>query len=222
VPAPAAARPPAKGPAAARPAAAPARKAAPPVASKRSRGKASAKSPIALDGRWHDSQCIPLTGVTQTPPLFVKRQYEFDDVRKTWFLEAAVYTSDQCVANGRLLTYQGEGSFSITGKSRVASNAYDASFKIDSWKAVPHNRDGVLALLNARCGSGDFAQGRTLDLSRTGCPFLGIRSIAQSPREVELVSVSNGKFFMGTRSFAPGLSDDRPAQLSSYGLVRTP
>jgi len=208
--------------AAPKPAAAPARKSSKPVAKNGSRSKAPARSPVALDGRWHDSQCIPLTGVTHSPPLFVKRQYEFDDARKTWLLEAAVYTSDSCVAGARLLTYKGEGSFAVTGKSRVASNAYDASFKIGSWKAVPHNRDGVLTLLNARCGSGDFEQGRTLDLSATGCPILGIRSIAQSPREVELVSVSNGKFFMGTRSFAPGLSDDRPAQLSSYGLVRTP
>ncbi len=213
---------PAAAPAASAPAAAPVKRASKPVASRSKGGKGSTRSPLALDGRWHDSQCIPLNGISHSPALHVKRQYEFNDARKTWLLEAAVYTSDRCVANARLLTYRGEGSFSITGKSRVASNAYDASFKIDGWKAVPHNRDGVLALLNARCGSGDFAQGQMLDLSRTGCPILGIRSIAQSPREVELVSVSDGKFFMGTRSFAPGLSDDRPAQLSSYGLVRTP
>lgn len=196
-----------------------------PVAKGRKRGGPVArggKSPIALNGRWHDSQCIPLTGVTHTPPLYVKRQYEFDDARKAWLLDAAVYTSDACVINARMLTYQGKGSFAVTGKSSVASNAYDASFKIDRWTAVPHNREGVLTLLNGRCGSGYFEQGHLLDLSATGCPTLGIRSIAQSPREVELVSVSNGKFFMGTRSFAPGLSDDRPAQLSSYGLVRTP
>ena len=221
-PTPAATQPPTGASAAIAPAAAPARKATKPVASRSSRGKGSARSPLAIDGRWHDSQCVPLNGVSHSPVLHVKRQYEFNDARKTWLLEATVYTSDLCLANARMLTYRGEGSFSITGKSRVASNAYDASFKIDSWNAVPHNRDGVLALLNARCGSGDFAQGQALDLSRTGCPILGIRSIAQSPREVELVSVSDGKFFMGTRSFAPGLSDDRPAQLSSYGLVRTP
>ena len=108
----------------------------------------------------------------------------------------------------------------MTGKSRVASNAYDASFKMDRWTATPQSRDGVLTLLNGRCGSGDFQEGRTLDLSASGCPTLGIRSIAQSPREVELVSVSNGKFFLGSRAFIPGLSDDRPAQLSSYGLTR--
>jgi hypothetical protein len=182
----------------------------------------TAKSPIALNGRWHDSHCIPLTGVTRHPPLYIKREYEFNDNRKAWKLDAAVYTSDACVSNTRMLTYHGEGTFAVTGKSRVASNAYDASFKIDRWSATPDTREGVLSLLNGRCGSGDFAQGRPLDLSATGCPTLGIRPIAQSPLEVELVSVSNGKFFLGSRSFVPGLSDDRPAQLSSYGLVRTP
>jgi hypothetical protein len=219
---PVAAEPVPGGPTAAKPAAPPPQKASRKGTGKRNAGKQPIRSPLAIDGRWHDGQCIPLTGVTHSPPLFVKRQYEFDDARKTWLLQAAVYTSDSCTANVRMLTYQGEGSFAVTGKSRVASNAFDASFKIDRWRATPHSREGVLTLLNGRCGSGDFEQGRPLDLSATGCPILGIRSIAQSPREVELVSVSNGKFFMGTRSFAPGLSDDRPAQLSSYGLVRTP
>ena len=196
-----------------------------PLAKRKTRGKNVARkavSPIALNGRWHDSQCIPLTGVTHKPPLFVKRQYEFSDSRKAWQLDAAVYASDSCVINTRLLTYHGQGSFAVTGKSSVASNAYDASFKIDRWSATPDTREGVLTLLNGRCGSGDFEEGRSLDLSATGCPALGIRSIGQAPREVELVGVSNGKFFLGTRSFVPGLRDDRPAQLSSYGLVRIP
>ena len=181
-----------------------------------------AGSPIALNGRWQDSQCIPLTGVTHKPPLYVKRQYEFIDARKTWRLDAAVYGSDTCVIDTRMLSYHGEGSFSVTGRSSVANNAYEASFKIDKWSATPDTREGVLTLLNGRCGSGDFAQGRPLDLSGTGCATLGIRSIAQAARESELISVSDGKFFMGTRSFVPGLADARPAQLSSYGLVRTP
>lgn len=187
------------------------------------RGKKTVRpSPVALNGRWHDSQCIPLTGVTHRPPLYVKRQYEFVDSSKSWRLDAAVYSSDTCVLNTRMLTYHGDGSFAITGKSKVAGNAYDARFDIARWSATPDNREGVLTLLNSRCGSGDFEEGRSLDLSVTGCRTLGIRPIGEAPREVELVSVSDGKFFLGTRSFVPGVRDDRPAQLSSYGLVRIP
>lgn len=187
------------------------------------RGKKTVQpSPVALSGRWHDSECVPLTGATHRPPLYVKRTYEFADARKSWKLDASVYTSDSCVRNTRLLTYHGEGSFAITGKSKVAGNAYDADFRVHRWTATPDTRDGVLALLNNRCGSGDFEEGRSLDLSVTGCRALGIRPIAEAPREVELVSVSNGKFYLGTRSFMPGQNDDRPAQLSSYGLVRVP
>ncbi len=187
------------------------------------RGKtALGPSPIAIDGRWHDSQCIPLTGVTHKPPLYVKRQYEFNDLSKSWRIDAVVYASDDCLINTRLLTYRGDGSFLVTGKSSVAASAFEASFRIDRWSASPESREAVLILLNGRCGSGDFEVGHALDLSATGCPTLGIRSIEQAPREVELVSVSNGKFYLGTRSFVPGLKDDRPAQLSSYGLVRIP
>ncbi|HZH06285.1 MAG TPA: hypothetical protein VEY69_06385, partial [Lautropia sp.] len=185
-------------------------------------GRAKAASPIALSGRWHDSQCIPLPGVTRGAPLYVKRQYEFDDSRKAWQLEAAVFNSSTCLPGARMLTYRGAGTFAVIGKSRVANNAYDASFRIDRWTATPETREGVLTLLNGRCGSGDFVEGRSLDLSPTGCATLGIRSVAQAPQEIELVSVSNGRFFLGSRPFAPALGDDRPAQLSSYGLVRTP
>ena len=55
-----------------------------PVAKRNTRGKNVARrptSPIALNGRWHDSQCIPLTGITHKPPLYVKREYEFSDAR---------------------------------------------------------------------------------------------------------------------------------------------
>ncbi len=184
--------------------------------------KAVRPSPVALNGRWHDSQCIPLTGATHRPPLYVKRVYEFADARKTWRLDAAVYASETCLRNTRLLTYHGEGAFAITGKSKVAGDAYDADFRIRRWSATPETRDGVLALLNGRCGSGDFEEGRTLDLSVTGCRALGIRPVKEAPSDVELVSVSNGKFFLGSRSFMPGQGDDRPTQLSSYGMVRIP
>ncbi len=187
------------------------------------RGKRAVQpSPVALNGRWHDSRCIPLTGATHRPPLYVKREYEFADARKTWRLDAAVYTSEACLRNTRLLTYHGEGSFAVTGKSKVAGDAYDADFRIHRWSATPDTRDGVLALLNGRCGSGDFEEGRVLDLSVTGCRSLGIRPIKEAPSDVELVSVSNGKFFLGSRSFMPGQGDDRPTQLSSYGMVRIP
>jgi hypothetical protein len=184
--------------------------------------KAVQPSPVALNGRWHDSECIPLTGATHRPPLYVKRVYEFADSRKTWRLDASVYASESCLRNARLLTYHGEGSFAITGKSKVAGGAYDADFRIHRWSATPETRDGVLALLNGRCGSGDFEEGRSLDLSITGCRALGIRPVKEAPGDVELVSVSNGKFFLGSRSFMPGQGDDRPTQLSSYGLVRIP
>jgi len=195
-----------------------------PVRRETRRRSAPARQAVAinLNGRWHDSQCIPLAGVTRSVPLYVQREFEFDDARKTWQLQASVFTSSACLASTRMLTYRGAGSFVVNGKASAAANAYDATFGIHRWSATPETREGVLALLNDRCGSGDFEEGRMLDLSVTGCMALGIRPIAQAPQETELVSVSNGRFFLGSRSFAPGLGDDRPAQLSSYGLVRTP
>jgi hypothetical protein len=189
-----------------------------------SKGKRVARkgpaSPVALNGRWHDTACIPLTGVTHQPPLYVQRTYAFDDRRKSWQLDAVVFDTDTCMPSSRMLSYHGRGTYTVTGKSRVAANAYDASFAIDRWQATPINREGVLTLLNGRCGSGLFEEGSALDLSASGCPIIGIRSIAQRPRETELVRVSDGRFYMGSRSMAPGLADNRPQQLSSYGMVR--
>jgi hypothetical protein len=191
----------------------------------RRRGTAPAPAPdggLTLNGRWRDSDCIPLAGAGRAGPLYVQREFQFDDGRKRWQLQASVYASSACLADARILSYGGAGSFIVSGQSRGAPNAYDAVFRIDRWSATPHTREGVLALLNDRCGSGDFEEGRPLDLSVTGCRSLGIRPVAQVPQENELVGLGNGSFFLGSRAFLPGQGDDRPAQLSSTGLVRSP
>ena len=108
----------------------------------------------------------------------------------------------------------------MTGRSRVADGAWDANFRIARWQATPASRDGVMALLNARCGSGDFETGRALDLARTGCAPLGIEPLARRASELELVRVVDGKFFLGSRSFLLAERDQRPAQLSRYGMER--
>lgn len=195
-----------------------------PVARRAARGGKAAKGAagaVALNGRWEDSQCSLLAGPAHQPQFYIKRQYDFEDKRKAWQLSAAVHTAPDCAAATRLLTYYASGTFAVAGKP-ASADAYETSFKVERRSAIPETRDGVLTLLNGRCGSGDFEKGRPLDLSLTGCPTLGIRPIAQVPREIELVRVTNGKVFLGSSSFVPGGSDARQAQLSGYGLSRIP
>lgn len=178
--------------------------------------------PQALAGRWQDVGCVPLDAVGRNEPLFVRREYQFDSKGRVWQLDANVYNDAHCSAGNRMLTYHGEGTVNLTGRSRVAEGAWDANFRIDKWQATPVSRDGVMALLNARCGSGDFEPGRALDLARTGCAPLGIQPLANRPNELELVRVLDGRFFLGSRGFLPADRDQRPAQLSRYGLERAP
>ncbi len=185
------------------------------------KGKPKVADAVALNGRWQDSRCIPLAAAAQsTARLYLLRRYEFSDARKTWTLSADVFDSERCTVDSKLLTYSGRGSFAVTGQSAVGRNVYDATFKPVQWEATPFSRDGTLTLFNARCGRGDFAEGRTIDLSRSGCPMLGIASTDRPEGQSELVRVADGMFYLGAKSFVPGFADERPTQLSSYGLTR--
>lgn len=190
--------------------------------SKANKGKANKVSEsIALNGRWQDSQCIPLAAaVPSAARLYVLRRYEFADDRKRWSLSADVFDNERCNVESKLLTYSGRGTFAVTGVSSVGKNVFDATFKPVKWEATPFSRDGTLALFNARCGKGDFVEGRTIDLGASGCSVLGIASINRVAAQNELVRVVDGKFFLGARSFVPGFADERPTQLSGYGLNR--
>ncbi|MGE0310710.1 MAG: hypothetical protein AB7P21_03685 [Lautropia sp.] len=193
----------------------------------RKNGKAGAADAIALNGRWQDSQCIPLAAAAAAAAssasasrLYVLRRYEFSDRHKAWTLSADVFDSERCNVASKLLTYTGGGSFAVTGPSPVGKQVFDATFTATRWQATPFSRDGTLMLFNARCGRGDFVEGHTLDLGRSGCPVLGIASIDRVGSQSELVRIADGKFYLGARSFVPGYADERPTQLSGYGLTR--
>ncbi len=183
-------------------------------------GGARVVAPPALNGRWQDRECVPLLGAISVPPLYIVRHYEFDDQRKRWNLSADVFNNDRCRIDTKLLTYRGRGTFRVTGLSKVGSNVYEASFVMQSWQATPSSREGTLALFNGRCGSGFFDEGRLLDLARTGCSLIGLRPLAQVSTGNELVRVADGKVFLGARPFVRGHGNERPTQLSSYGLTR--
>lgn len=188
---------------------------------RRPTARTPARAPqVALDGRWQDRECVPLPGATSASSLYVKRSYEFDDRRKRWNMTADVYAHDRCRPQARLLTYKGSGTYAVTGVSKVGSNVYEASFVMESWQATPHSREGTLALFNARCGSGMFDEGRLLDLARSGCSLLAVRPLAQSSTGNELLRVADGKIFLGARSSDASVADERPRQLSEYGLTR--
>lgn len=184
------------------------------------RGTPSRAPQVALDGRWQDRDCVPLVGAASASPLFVKRSYEFDDKRKRWEMTADVFSHDRCRPQTRLLTYQGSGTYAVTGVSRIGSNVYEASFAMESWQATPHSREGTLALFNARCGAGMFDEGRLIDLARSGCPLLAVRPLARAPTGSELLRVADGKIYLGVRSNDAAFADERPTQVSEYGLTR--
>ncbi len=183
--------------------------------------RASAPRPVgpaALTGLWQESACAPLASARVTEPLYVKRQYQFDDRKKDWQLDATVFADGHCTAASQMLSFRGEGSYSLKGATRSGTNDWNADLRIDGWQVTPTNREGVMALLNARCGRGEFATGKAIDLSRTGCAPLGIESIAQRPSERERIRIADGKVLVGAHSLSPAARAERPAQMSRVGL----
>ena len=187
------------------------------------RGAATARPSIAvsaLTGRWQDTACVPLSGNGAARPLFVQRVYHFDEKSKAWTMTASLFGSDRCLADSRLLTYEGSGSYEITGRSRVGGNVYEATFTMDKWQATSTSREGTLAMFNARCGSGVFDEGRVVDLTRSGCSLVTLQPLTVAATGRELLRVTDDKIFLGANSTAPHQGSDRPTQLSTYGLSK--
>lgn len=174
--------------------------------------------PVAINGRWQDAACVPLGGASRS--FHVQRLYDFDEKARTWRLTADLYGSDSCLPENRLFTYEGEGTYEITGRSRLGNNVYEAAFKMKSWQAQPASREGALAMFNARCGSGFFDAGRPIDLGRSGCSLVELLPLAVSDMGRDLVQLNDGKIFLGPNLAMPAQGDERPGRLSSYGLTR--
>ena len=102
----------------------------------------------------------------------------------------------------------------FSGYSGWAASQLEAELEVGSWLVAEGTEEAVF--------------GDPIDLWKNLARRVGENilftalGIKEAPSEVELVSVSNGKFFLGSRSFMPGQGDDRPTQLSSYGMVRIP
>jgi len=188
-----------------------------PAAAAASRGSIAV---AALAGRWQDAACVPLSSNGAGRPLFVQRAYRFDEKEKSWTMSANVYSSDRCVADTRMMTYEGSGSYEITGRSRVGTNVYEATFTMSNWQATATSREGTLAMFNARCGSGVFDEGRIIDLTRSGCSLVTLQPLTVAATGRELLRVTDDKIFLGANSPMPHQGSERPTQLSSYGLSK--
>ena len=175
---------------------------------------------LALTGRWQDATCIPMGGNSSGGPMFVQRAYEFDEKAHTWTLSGSVYSSERCSADARLLTYEGSGSYEITGRSRAGSNVYEATFTMKNWQATSRSREGTLALFNARCGSGVFDEGRALDLNRSGCSLVSLQPLSVADSGRELLRFDEDRIFLGPSLAVPNQGNDRPASVSSFALTR--
>ena len=174
----------------------------------------------ALAGRWQDAACVPLGSNGAGRPLFVQRAYVFDEKGKAWTMSASVYSSDRCAADARMMTYEGSGTYEITGRSRVGTNVYEATFTMSTWQATATSREGTLAMFNARCGSGVFDEGRVVDLTRSGCSLVTLQPLTVAATGRELLRVTEDKIFLGANSPVPHQGNDRPTQLSNYGLSK--
>ena len=176
---------------------------------------------LALTGRWRDANCIPMSGGSGAGgPMFVQRAYEFDEKAHTWTMSGSVYGSDRCSADSRLMTYEGSGSYEITGRSRVGNNVYEATFTMKNWQATSTSREGTLALFNARCGSGVFDEGRALDLNRSGCSLVSLQPLTVVDTGRELLRFDEDRIYLGPSLAVPNQGADRPSRVSTFALTR--
>jgi hypothetical protein len=137
---------------------------------------------------------------------------------REWGLAFTQFADEAC--RTRLMTAVFRGSYEVTGPSRAAAGAHEATFRF-SYKGMTVFDDALLANVAASCGPGPWRKGEERDVTARGC--LWIEPLASCAQEYDLIAVDGRSLRLGERP-PPGQNicapDRRPTRLRAVPLLR--
>jgi hypothetical protein len=140
--------------------------------------------------------------------IYGTRQFVFG--QSAWSLVFTAYGDAN--AKLKLFTLSVGGQYHLGASSSVA-NATEAVFLFHRRSVRAESAAGVGLFASMGCS---LELGQAKDLSSQGCGFLP--SLMSAAAEYDLVSLQNGKLFLGDRS--GDLSKARPSKLGTDGLAK--
>lgn len=158
-------------------------------------------------GHWLSARCEPAGGSWLTR--------DFVLARRSWTLSAAIYADASC--SFKLLTFSTVGSYALGDRSRVVPGAREARFAFTVKQVTPFSQAIADVMNTTGCGSGRAQVGLTEDISRTGCPALGLSSVRECPAEYDTLARAGNRLFFGARPADGDLCTraERPTRLGA-------
>jgi hypothetical protein len=167
-----------------------------------------------LQGQWRSANCEDVGG-----GYFLIRQFTFDDTH--WQVDVSIFHDAACTAPAFDHTEGGE--VDVLGPSTLVAGAYEANFG-EATKTLTMRDPAVAGYVNSlppgSCGSAPWVVGETQDVSATGCQPFGQRSIAECPREYDLVDITGDELYFGDRTPPNDLCTARPQMLTAAAVLR--
>ena len=167
-----------------------------------------------LQGQWSSAGCEDVGG-----GFFLIRRFTFEDTH--WQVDVSIYHDAACTAPAFDHTEGGE--VDVLGESTLVAGAYEANFG-EATKTLTMRDPAIAGFVNSQpagaCGSAPWVVGETQDVSATGCQTFGQRSIAECPREYDLVDVMGDALYFGDRTPPNDLCSARPQMLTTAAVVR--
>ena len=176
----------------------------------------AARTARELRGVWVSA--APERAVSKAGAVSWRRRV-FDLGERTFRLRIDVYADAE--ARQRTLTLDFEGPYHVGDASPTVAGAVEAEFGHTAFGLTPWTADLVARVDAEGCAPAPWRIGVRQDVSARGC--LGIASIADCPREYDIVSVEHDRLRFGDRVVTPCRPELRLAKLSPTDVfVRSP
>jgi hypothetical protein len=124
------------------------------------------------------------------------------------------------VSDVKFYTATVDGTYKLTGESKVVEGAADINFTFVQIMMQPDSMAFVDIFMRSDCGDGMWGLSTPQDVSKTGC--LAFRSITAYPAEYTIVKVAGDSLQLGElpKDGDLGSPEKRPTKLSPDALTR--
>lgn len=143
----------------------------------------------------------------------------FKNTAKTWSIDFTVYGDAACTQ--KFFSADISGPYKLGQPSDKVEGATEGEFLITSRKVTPQN-EGAVQMLSKACGGTDWAVGKAKDLTKDGCPALGMHPTATCKGENDVVKVDGKNLFFGQRPADGNLCtpEKRPTALGQTPVTK--
>lgn len=151
-----------------------------------------------LVGKWDSAACESYSTGTGDSS-YLKRSLSYTSTDAT--LTTMIYNEQGCQTLFGMSVFGAK--YTIGAASATVSGASEIDYTITTRTVTPLTNNAVSALnstIGGACGNGNWTVNQSGDVAQKGCPVLGIPSLTECPKELDLVKVDGDNLSTGDRT----------------------